>query len=213
MSKIKIVLIEDHSLVLDGLKKLLGTVEKYEVVASCNTGAEGIMAVKEKHPDVCILDVRLPDLPSTRVLEEIRRNSPKTKVLCLSSFDSIYEIEELLMQGASGYIMKNITSENFFSAIDSVHQGGFVIDPQIARKLYEKKTRENKDIKAPLTRREMEVLNLIARGYSNMQIAVHLSIKEDTVKTHISNIFSKLNARNRVEAVAVALKNELIRLD
>lgn len=213
MNRIKIVLIEDHSLVLESLKRLLGTVDRYDVVAACNNGATGVEAVKQNKPDICILDVRLPDMPSTKVLEEIKKVSPSTKVVCLSSFDSIYEIEELLSQGASGYLLKNITSENFFSAIDSVYQGGFVVDPQIAQKLYERKSSQTNGMAATLTEREMEVLNLIARGYSNKQIAKELSIKEDTVKAHISNIFSKLDVRNRVEAVAVALKNDLIRLD
>lgn len=212
---IKVAIIEDHSLVLESLKKLLATIEDIEVVGVATDGSSGLEIVDKQKPDVLVLDVRLPDVPASKVISSIRNTSPDTRVLCLSSFDSIYEISEVLFEGASGYLLKQASADEFISAIRSVNNNGMVLDPNITRKLMDYKQLDDGNDRdaAPLTKREKEILELISKGLSNKQIATNLSISEDTVKTHISRMFSKLDVHNRVEAVASGIRLGILKIE
>lgn len=206
--KIKVGIIEDHLIVLDGLKRLISTDPEFVVVFAVELGEKGIENCIIKKPDIVILDVRLPDLEAHSVARSIIENSPETKVICLSSFDSIYEVTELLRTGVQGYILKSIPSDDFLKIIKTVFNGGSYIDPQIASKLNH--FHSHKDTKNILSDREIEILILIAAGLSNKQIGRKLSISEDTVKSHISNIIRKLEVNNRVEAIVLAIQQGII---
>lgn len=212
MEKITVVIIDDHSLVLESLHKLLLAYDDIEVVGTATSARDGIDIIKEKQPDVCVLDVRLKDLPGPEAVNLIKQASRRTAILCLSSFDSKYEISEMISAGAAGYLLKHVSAEEFLNSIRMVKNGSAVLHPEIARKILEhsETIKEKDELLNKLTTREIEVLELIGKGLSNKEIANSMHISEDTVKTYISRIFQKINVKNRVEAVAIALKHGVI---
>lgn len=212
MGHIKVILIDDHSLVLESLKSLLSHYEDIEVIGVSTTGRDGIHFIEKNRPDVCVLDVRLPDMSGVEVINRIRKVSDEISVLCLSSFDSKYEISEMISAGASGYLLKHVTAEEFINAIRMVHKGSIVLHPDIARKIleYSRTLKDKETLINKLSSREIEVLRLMWKGMSNKEIANYLYLSEDTIKTHVSRIFQKLNARNRVEAIAEGIKLGII---
>ena len=205
---VRVYLIDDHELVLSSLVNLLNAYDWIEIVGSSSSGKTGLDEVLALKPDVCVLDVRLPDSDAAEIIATIKANAPATAVLCLSSFDSKYEISEMIRAGASGYLLKHVSADEFVNAIEQVSRGVTVLHPEIARKIIEvsRDGEERGLILKHLTEREIEVLRAIGLGLSNREISARLFLSEDTVKTHISRILSKLRVRNRVEAVAAAIR-------
>ena len=212
--RIRILIADDHPVVRDGLVAMLSTQGDFQVIGEAATGRETVSRALELRPDVLLLDLEMPDMDGVHALEEIRQQFPGIQVIVLTAFDTDERILSALKSGASGYLLKGVPRQEIFHAIRTVSQGGSLLQPVVTTRLLEH-IRSAEEAQAPidpLTEREREILQLVAKGGSNKQIAVALAITERTVKFHVSAILRKLNAANRAEAVQKALTSSLIEL-
>jgi DNA-binding NarL/FixJ family response regulator len=194
--RIRVVLADDHPLVLEGLRAMLRAEEDMEVVAAVTDGAELIPIVERHRPDVVVLDLQMPGLSGWDCLEAIRRASPGTRVLILTAFGDGEFIQMAIEREADGFVLKTEPPQQTLTAIRQVAQGHLVF-PQAARRWLSRRIPEGL---GALTAREREILALVAEGLSNAQIARRLGVQVATVKFHLQNIFQKLGVRNRTEA-------------
>lgn len=208
---IRILVADDHPVVRDGLVAILGTQPDFMVVGEAADGAEVVQQVSRLQPEVVLLDLEMPLLDGVQALREVRRIAPQVQVIVFTAFDTDDRIMGAVQAGAKGYLLKGAPREELFNAIRVVHKGGSLLQPVVASKLLHQLSSEQQ-IPGALTRREMEVLKLLAQGKPNKEIAEDLVITERTVKFHISAILRKLGAGNRTEAVAVAAQQGLIQL-
>ncbi|MBC7808081.1 MAG: response regulator transcription factor [Akkermansiaceae bacterium] len=204
---IRILIADDHYLVRAGLMSLISRNPQMKVVAEATNGQEAVRAYREHRPDIVLMDLRMPIMDGLEAMAEIRAINSGARILVLTSFDGDEYIYKGLQAGARGYSLKDATADELYDAITAVYAGHRRIPPEIAAKLVERMNGNE------LTPRETEVLGLIATGKTNHQIGTELFITEGTVKTHVNNILTKLNARDRTEAVIIALKRGLITLD
>lgn len=219
--KIRLVLADDQSLFREGLKTLLSTNPSFEISGEATTGEEAVkLAVLEK-PDVILMDIRMPGLngiDATRRIRAAVSDEDKCRVIILTTFDTDEDVFEALRAGASGYLLKDVSTEKLFEAIEITSKGQSFLQPMIASKVlaeFSKMPRlpdsiADEELIVPLSKREMEILQLIATGASNKEIAETLMIAEGTVKNHVSSILSKLEARDRMQAVIIAQRIGLI---
>jgi len=204
---IRILVVEDHHVVRQGLVALLSVVEGVEVVGQA---ADGIAAIDEfnlRHPDVTLIDLRLPKLSGVEVIQKMRAEQPHARFIVLTTYDGDEDIYRALQAGARAYLLKGMTVDVLVSTIRSVHAGKSCIPPVIAQKLAERMATEQ------LTHREQDVLEQIVRGKSNKEIGSELDISEATVKTHINNLLSKLGVTDRTQAATAAIQRGLVQLD
>jgi two-component system NarL family response regulator len=206
MERIRILVVEDHHVVRQGLVALLRTVPDMTVVAQAADGAEGVRLYREHKPDVTIMDLRLPVLSGVDAITQIRSEFPSARIIVLTTFDGDEDIYRALQAGARGYLLKDMFGEELMEAIRIVHLGRTRIPPAIAERLAERMGGPN------LTNRELEVLQAIVAGKSNKEIAFGLGISEATVKTHINNILSKLGVTDRTQATTAALQRGIVHL-
>lgn len=211
--KIKLLIIEDHVLTRIGLKTALEDSQKVEVIGESEYGEAGATLVKELEPDVVIMDLGLPNMNGIDATRAIKQTNNDVKVLILTSHDSENEIIGAMASGADAYCMKDISPIKLLSVIESIAKGGMWLDPIIAKTVLSNVTREcsseNREKTredAPLTEREIEILQLLADGLNNIDIAQSLSVSQHTVKAHICNILQKLSVDDRTQAVARALR-------
>ncbi|MCO5184842.1 MAG: response regulator transcription factor [Anaerolineae bacterium] len=214
---IRIFLADDHAVVLRGLQALIGTEPDMEVVGTANNGRSAVTGVSNTQPDVVILDLEMPHMTGLEAIEPIKAAHPPVKILIVTSFSDDEHVFTAIKRGALGYLLKDASPEELLRAIRDVHAEKTTLHPDIALKLIRElkgqpQNAPDSDIE-PLTEREIEVLQLIARGWSNQQIATHLVISERTVRTHISNILGKLHLANRTQAALYAMREGLARLD
>ena len=207
---IRIVLADDHPIVREGLASVLETQLDFEVVGQANDGAEAVDVVMALRPDVVLLDLEMPHLDGVQALRAIRAGDPAAKALVFTAFDTDERIISAVQAGARGYLLKGAPSDELFSAIRIVAQGGSTLQPVVAAKLMERMTGALPVPAGTLTEREQEVLALLAQGLQNKEIAGLLVISERTVKFHVSAILSKLGAGNRTEAVHMARQRGLV---
>ena len=205
-SKIRIMIVEDHVLVRMGLVSAAKVEPDLEVVAEAEDGKQALENYRKYSPDVVVLDLRLPGIDGIEVMRTFRKEFGPVKFLVLSSFGGGDDITRAMQEGASGYIMKGMGLEHLLEGIRTVHAGGHYIPPEIEVRMTER-------IRSELSTRELEVLRLIARGMSNKEIASHLGIVEGTVKAHMTNIFMKLGAADRAQAITIAMKRQILHLD
>jgi len=209
MDKITILIVDDHPMVREGLRSFLEAQDDMAVVADAGNGPDAIAAARDLQPRVVLMDLVMPGMDGIAALAEVKRVSPQSEVLVLTSFADDSKVFPALRAGAGGYLLKTTTSDELARAIRSLSRGEPVLHPDIARKLM-RGVRSSGDVSAEsLTSRELEVLALLARRLSNKEIAAELSIAEKTVKTHVSNILSKLSLESRVDAARYAREQGL----
>ncbi len=212
---IRIVLIDDQTLVREGIKGLLSLSDTVEVVAEGSDGAEAVDLVRSHDPDVVLMDMRMPRVSGAEATRTLKDNGLDVPVVILTTFDDHEQVLEGIRAGAKGYLLKDVSLESLIDAISSVANGETMIQPAITetllRGLSDASTGapENDSIE-PLTTRETEVIRLMAGGYSNREIASALHKSEGTIKNHVSNILAKLGVRDRTRAVLKALEHGLL---
>lgn len=210
MEKINVLIADDHDLVREGITKLLELYEGVNVVGEAGDGLETINKVRNYTPDLVLLDLNMPRMDGISTVRKIKEIKPEVKVLILTIHDEEEYIYEVIKAGAEGYIQKDVKPEELKNSIERVMQGEKVFPPTVekvvAQRNIEKPTLDE------LSTREQEVLELLAKGMSNRNIAEELFISEKTVKNHVSNILKKLSVNDRTQAVIVALKNGLVSL-
>jgi len=206
MKNIRVLIADDHAIVRHGLCALLGTERGIEVVGEAKDGNEAVTRTKQLAPDVVVMDIVMPRKDGVEATEEIRAAVPSAKIVVLTSFGTSDKISRAIEAGATGALMKTAEDRELLSAIRTVASGGRVISPAV-RKLI------STDPPAPeLTPRQLEILQAMARGLTNKDIAKMFSIRTDGVNEHVLAILAKLGAANRTEAVATAIRKQLIRL-
>lgn len=204
---IRILIVEDHNVVRQGLAALISTVEDMQVVAQASNGAEGVRLFREHRPDVTLMDLRLPQMSGVEAITAIRKEHGQARVIVLTTFDGDEDIYRALQAGAKGYLLKDMFGDELMDAIRAVHTGKTRIPAEIAERLAERMGGPE------LTDRELEVLREVARGLSNKEIGNRLFISEATVKTHLNNILSKMGVADRTQAVTSAIQRGIIHLD
>ncbi|PER29200.1 DNA-binding response regulator [Bacillus cereus] len=214
--KIKVLLVDDHTVVLKGLAFFLSTQEDLALVGEVNNGKEALVKVGETNPDVVLMDLYMPEMDGVEATTCIKKEYPNVKVIVLTSFSDQAHVLPALRAGASGYILKDVEPDQLVEAIRSAYKGNIQLHPDIANTLLsqtlpvEEKEEESSIQVDVLTARENEVLQLLAKGMSNKEIASVLVITEKTVKAHVSSILSKLNLSDRTQAALYAVKNGIV---
>lgn len=203
---IRILIADDHLVFRMGLKTMLGTVADVRVVAEASTGVSAATLYRSMRPDVTLLDLRMPDGGGMRALKDVLAFDPKARLLILSSYGAEEEVYEAMRAGAAGYVIKDVDQEELTEAIRRVHSGQKYLPAPIAKMLAEREPRPD------LTPREHEVLQLIAKGLINREIAGVLGMSESTVRNHTIHLFAKLDVSDRTEAATYALQKGIIRL-
>jgi two-component system NarL family response regulator len=204
---IRILVVEDHYLAALALSTVISDEPELELVARAETGWEAVSLFTKHKPDLVIMDLRLPDLDGVAATAAILRADPKARVLVLSNSETEEDVRRALAAGAAGYLKKDVQGKILLDAIRGVASGRSYVPSEVAARL------EEGDDRSRLTRRELGILQLVAQGRSNDQLAAELGISEGTVRVHMSNILLKLGVKRRTEAVAVALKRGLVRIE
>jgi NarL family two-component system response regulator LiaR len=215
---IRILIADDHAIVRDGTRALLATVGDIEVVAEAENGSEAVAKARSLQPDVILMDIMMPVMDGIEAIGKIVERDPEARILVLTSFAADDQVFPAIKAGARGYLLKDSDSQELVQAIRQVYRGESWLHPKIARKLLRELSTEPPVQKEPsqvdpLTGREVEVLQLVAVGKSNQEIADKLVISEGTVRTHVSNILSKLHLASRTQATLYALREGLASLD
>jgi DNA-binding NarL/FixJ family response regulator len=203
---IRILCVDDHALVRDGIASLLGSQEDMRVVAEAGTGLEALGEFRKHRPDITLMDLRMPDMNGIDAMIAILNNFPNARFIVLTTYSGDVEIVRALRAGAQAYLLKGHLRKELFETIRNVHDGRRRIPPEIASQI------ANHTADSSLSIREIDVLQLIAAGNANKLVADKLSISEDTVKGHVKSILSKLDAHDRTHAVTIAMKRGIIEL-
>ena len=212
MDKIGVLIVDDHAVVRQGLRTLLELQEDIEILGEASNGLESVEQARQLLPDVVLMDLVMPEMDGIEATRRIRALSPNTKVIILTSFAEDEKVFPSIKAGALGYLLKNVSPADLITAVQAASRGEAQLHPEIATKLMnEFSNRPSKPAHDELTERELEVLRLISRGMSNREIAGELVLSEKTVKTHVSNILSKLHLNDRTQAAIYALREGLLR--
>jgi DNA-binding NarL/FixJ family response regulator len=217
MSQITVILVEDHKLVREGTRQLLEQSSDIKVIGEAPTGEDAIELINKNNVDIVLMDVHLPDMSGIETTRIIKKNSPSVRVLILSAYDEDRYVFPLLDAGANGYLLKTSSGNELIEAIHIVHSGGTVFSPSISSKVFGRLSRQQGQNKHSsqddLTGRELSVLQEVARGKTDKEIATMLMISDQTVHAHIKNIFSKLGMSRRAEAAAFAVYKGWVTLE
>jgi DNA-binding NarL/FixJ family response regulator len=210
LSKLKILLADDHAVVRDGLKVLINAEPDMEVIGEAKDGRVAVQKIIELRPDVAIIDISMPELNGIQATERIKQECPEVKVLALTVHEEKGYLDQLLRIGASGYILKLAAADELIEAIRSVAEGKTYVDREMASRITTDYLRKQSASGAPgakeLTDREEQVLRLVAQGHSNKEIANQLNISVKTVETHKANFMEKLEFKSRTEVVRYAIQ-------
>jgi two-component system NarL family response regulator len=206
-TKIRVVVADDHPLVRMGLVAIIDGEADMGVVAEARDGQEAIELFRKHHPDILLVDLRMPEVNGLEAIAAVRKEFPHARVIVLTTYAADDEITRALGAGAMGYLLKDAESEETLRAIRSVHAGGRHLAPAVGARLAERITGER------LTDRELEVLRLMARGGTNESLAEVLGVRAGTIKWHVTHIMEKLGASDRTMAVSIALQRGIIHLD
>ncbi|MCL4262780.1 MAG: response regulator transcription factor [Anaerolineae bacterium] len=210
MNRISILIADDHPVVREGLAGMLAGQDDFEVVGLAADGSTAVTLTLALSPDVTLMDLRMPALDGVGAIEAIKKAQPTAHILVLTTYDSDADIVRAIAAGATGYLLKDAPREELFRAIRAVARGESVLSPAVASRLM---TRMRAPAEENLSAREIEVLQLVAKGASNQQIGKELHISTATVKSHLIHIFNKLGVDGRTAAVTVALEKGIIALE
>ena len=213
MSKMRIVLVDDHEVVRLGLKVLLEQSDHFEVVGEANNAKEAVEIAGKYRPDIVLMDIRLPGASGIEACEEITQLYPEVRVVMLTSYAEDEMLFSAIRAGASGYLLKQINSEDLIRSLESVRRGDALLDPLVTQRVFQEVRRAVKEEEASafaiLSQQEKHVLILVSEGKTNREIAKSLFLGEGTVRNYVSSILSKLGASNRAEAAAYAVEHNL----
>jgi len=204
--KIRILTVDDHALLRAGIASLVEIEPDMELVAEASTGREAIEQFRQRRPDITLMDLQMPDISGIEAIIAIRSEFPDARIVVLTTYAGDVQVVRALKAGARGYLLKGNVHTDLLATIRAVHAGQKRIPPEVAAELAMHTTEDQ------LTARELEVLKLIAQGNANKEIAAQLSVREDTVKSHVGNILEKLGANDRTHAVTIGLRRGIIDL-
>jgi DNA-binding NarL/FixJ family response regulator len=208
---IRVVIVDDHEMFAQGLEAILNADPGLEVVATAGTVDAGCASVRLHLPDVVLMDYELPDGDGAEATERIKADAPKTQVVMVTSFDDESVLVRAIEAGCSGFITKHKAIQEVSSAVRAAHAGEALISPSMLARLLPRLRQKPRGVGADLTPREIEVLKLLADGVSNQQIAEKLVLSMHTVRNHVQNVITKLGAHSKLEAVATAVREGIIR--
>ena len=214
MSTIRVMIVDDHTVVRDGVATMLGRQPDISVVGEASNGREAVDISKSLSPDVILMDLRMPEMDGVEAMRLIREYNQEVKFIVLTTFDTDEYIFHAVEVGAKGFLLKDASREELFEAVRAVHRGESLVQPGVAARLLDRfaeLSRPTPD-EPLLSARELEVVQLMSTGAANKEIAVELSISESTVKTHVANIFQKLDVNDRTGAVTTAIQKGIITL-
>jgi DNA-binding NarL/FixJ family response regulator len=203
---IRVLVVDDHPLIREGIAALLGGKKDLELVAQAATGAEGVEQFRLHKPDVTLMDLQMPGLHGIDAIIAIREQSPNAAIIVLTTYSGDIQVRRALKAGAQAYLLKNVLHRDLLDTIRSVHAGRRIVSPDVAAGLADHSLDE------PLTDREMEVLQFIAKGQANKEIAAQLSLTEEAVKSRVKNILAKLRANDRTHAAMIAVNRGILAL-
>ena len=210
---LRLLLVDDHEVVRQGLTALLARRPAFQVVAEAGTVADAMAAAHRFKPDLVIMDVRLPDGTGIEACRDIRAEMPETRVVMLTSYPDEEAVLAAILAGASGYLLKQIRGRDLVAALESVGRGDSLLDPAVTERVLERVRRvaagESQDELAELTPQERKILMLVAEGKTNREIAAEVFLSDKTVKNYVSSILSKLNLQRRAQAAAFVAKHRL----
>ncbi len=214
IGSIRILVVDDHPVLRDGLVAILSTQAAFEVVGEAETGREAVLLAAELQPDIVMMDLEMPGMDGVEALKQMRDHDPDVRVIVFTAYDTDDRIMAALQAGAQGYLLKGAPREQVFEAIRVVNAGNSLLQPVVASKLLTRMRRSADDSGTAdsVTPREMEVIRLLARGLQNKEIAAELGIAQRTAKFHVGSILAKLGAGNRTEAVTIAAQRGMIEL-
>ncbi|MDD3927228.1 MAG: response regulator transcription factor [bacterium] len=218
MDGIRLLIADDHPLMREGIQRVLSEAGDIIVIGEAKNGIDAVEMARSHDPDVIIMDISMPELSGVDATRQIKKESPRVAVLILTVYEDNEHIFEAIKAGASGYILKDIVAERLVEAVRMASVGEALVEPSIASKLLEEFShisnyREASEVFDELTAREIEILQAIADGHGNKDVASSLFISEKTVKNHLSNIFRKLQVNDRTQAVLLALRRGLINME
>ena len=206
MSSTRILVIDDHPLLRDGIAALLAGQDDMELVGQAGTGREGIDLFQSLRPDITLMDLQMPDKNGIEAIVAIRRLDPEARVIVLTTYSGDVQVVRAMEAGARAYLLKNALHKELLDAIRAVHAGHKTVSPAIAAEMAEHSSMDS------LTANEVDVLRLIAQGHANKEVAARLSITEEAVKSRVKNIIAKLHANDRTHAVTIGLQRGIISL-
>lgn len=215
MNKKRILVVDDHLVVREGLKLIFETEENYEVVGEAENGDKALVLTEQLKPDVILMDLNMPKMSGLEVIKALNEKNNSVPIIILTTFNDDNLIMEGLSLGAKGYLLKDTTRQELIRTVDSAIRGEILLQPEISKSIFSSKKEQkqsNNSFNIAITERELFVLQAIARGCTSKEIAIDMGISERTVKAHLTNIYSKLKVDSRSEAVAVAIEQGIIHI-
>ncbi len=214
MKKIRIILADDHNVLRQGIAQVLESQEDMHVIAQASTGKEAITLIREHHPDIILLDINMPDLNGLEVTQRVTSDFPDLGVIILTMYRSDDYVFKAIEAGARGYLLKEAEMDELLAAVRNVSKGQSVIDSSLTDRVFAKLRGEIKPVQddeiKDLPKRDLEILRLIAKGFSNKEISEQIFITEKTIRNRLSLLFQRLNIKNRTEAALFAIQKGLV---